>query len=164
MKSNLPLDFSIDKPNQTIHVKKEVAAPLTTVWSAWTEPKWLDQWWAPKPWVAKTKSMDFTEGGQWLYAMVGPEGEEHWSIADYKKIEPQKFFEGEDAFTDSEGNVNPDMPRMNWKVSFSEASDHTIVDIAIAFNTAEDLDKTLEMGFQEGFTMGLGNLDELLER
>ncbi|MFT3794153.1 SRPBCC family protein [Flavobacterium sp.] len=164
MKSNLTMDFSIDQSSNSVHVKKEFDAPLATVWSAWTQSQWLDQWWAPKPWKAQTKSMDFTEGGRWLYAMVGPEGEEHWSIADYKKIEPHQFFEGEDAFTDSQGNINPGMPRMNWKVRFSKTSDSTLVDIHITFDQPDDLESTLKMGFQEGFTMGLGNLDELLAK
>jgi hypothetical protein len=27
--------------------------------------------------------MDFIEGGQWLYAMIGLKGEEHWSLSNY---------------------------------------------------------------------------------
>ncbi|HYG14458.1 MAG TPA: SRPBCC domain-containing protein, partial [Bacteroidia bacterium] len=77
MKNNLLMDFNVDKANRKIKVTREFAAPLSQVWEAWTNSQVLDQWWAPKPWKAKTKTMNFTEGGYWLYAMVGPEGEEH---------------------------------------------------------------------------------------
>lgn len=164
MKTEMTMDFSVDKDNNKIHVKREFAAPLKTVWAAWTQSGWLDQWWAPKPWKAETKSMDFREGGQWLYAMVGPEGEKHWSIADYTKINPEKSFEGLDAFTDENGTVNPEMPRSKWKVSFSESGDSTMTDIELAFDNAKDLQMNLDMGFEEGFTKGLENLDALLKQ
>lgn len=164
METKLRMDFFVDKPNRRIHVKREFAAPLATVWQAWTDSKWLDQWWAPKPWKARTQSMDFAEGGRWLYAMVGPEGEEHWSIADYKSIEPQQSFTGDDAFTDADGNINTDMPQTNWQVNFNQSGEHTLVDITLSYDKLEDLEGILEMGFQDGFIMGLGNLDELLEK
>jgi uncharacterized protein YndB with AHSA1/START domain len=90
MKSNLLMNFTINKETSTVNVKREFNASLANVWSAWTEAEILDQWWAPAPWKARTKSMEFKEGGRRLYAMVGPQGEEHWAIADF------------DAFSDSE--------------------------------------------------------------
>lgn len=79
MKSNLIFDFTVDKENKTIHVARRFDAEVPLVWQAWTTPELLDQWWGPEPWRAETKSMDFRVGGHWLYAMVGPEGEKHWS-------------------------------------------------------------------------------------
>ena len=83
MKSNLLMNFTIDKENKTVNINREFRASIDNVWAAWTEPEILDQWWAPAPWKSKTKSMDFKVGGRRLYAMIGPEGEEHWAIADY---------------------------------------------------------------------------------
>lgn len=164
MKNNLLMEFAADKANRKINVKREFAAPIATVWAAWTQPELLDQWWAPKPYVAKTKSMDFTEGGRWLYCMVSPEGLEHWCRADYKKISDQKRYEVLDAFCDDKGNINTDFPRTNWKTDFSQSGDSTFVAIELTYDTLEDLEKILELGFQEGFTMALGNLDELLAK
>jgi uncharacterized protein YndB with AHSA1/START domain len=162
MNSNLVFYFHVDKENKTINVKREFAAPLQKVWAAWTQRELLDQWWAPKPWKSKTKSMDFSEGGRWIYAMVGPNGEEHWSIADFKAITPQRSYSTLDAFTDENGILTPGMPRANWTNTFTSNGETTTVDIAIKYEKLEDLEKYIEMGFKEGFTMGLGNLDELL--
>ena len=85
MTSQLAFDFIIDKENNTITVSREFAAELPLVWDAYTKSEMLDQWWAPKPWKARTKSMDFREGGFWHYAMVGPNGEEHWAFINYQK-------------------------------------------------------------------------------
>ncbi|WP_312302176.1 hypothetical protein [Chryseobacterium sp.] len=49
MKSNLLFDFSVNKENNTIVVKREFNANLELVWQAWTTAELLDQWWAPKP-------------------------------------------------------------------------------------------------------------------
>jgi uncharacterized protein YndB with AHSA1/START domain len=162
MNQSLLFDFQVDKENKTIHVTREFDAEKQLVWDAWTKPELLDQWWAPKPWVAKTKSMDFREGGSWLYAMVSPEGEYHWCRVDYKKIEPVVSFSGLDAFCDENSVMNDAMPRSNWNNRFSENNGTTTVDIRITFQDLNSLEKIIEMGFKEGFTMGLGNLDELL--
>lgn len=162
MNSNLAYDFTVNKEEKTITVQREFAADVATVWSAYTQSEILDQWWAPKPWQARTKRMDFREGGQWLYAMVGPNGEEHWSIADYKRIVPQQQFVGLDGFTDSEGNLNPDMPQSSWDVRFSAKGAHTLVHILITYADLEQLEATIKMGFKEGLAMGMENLDALL--
>jgi len=156
------MNFVVDKENNKVRVTREFAAPLSKVWAAWTQSELLDQWWAPKPWKAKTKTMDFKEGGHWLYAMVGPEGEEHWCRADFKSVLPMKSFKGVDAFCDPQGKINTDFPIVYWYCNFSEAKNKTIVNIEIDFDSLADLEKYIEMGFKEGFTKALGNLDELL--
>lgn len=157
------MNFSVDKENKQIKVEREFAAPVSKVWAAWTESHLLDQWWAPKPWQARTKTMDFREGGSWLYAMVGPAGEEHWAKADFKSIKPLKSFQLQDAFCDEAGNIDQASPRTSWTTRFSENADATQVSIAIAFETLDDLEKIIEMGFKEGFIAAMENLDELLK-
>jgi len=161
--SALLMNFSVDKENKKIRVERDFEAALARVWAAWTESHWLDQWWAPKPWQAKTKKMDFSEGGYWLYAMIGPDGTKMWSRADYKSIIPLKTFSGQDAFCDEEGNIDDKFPTSYWTVDFIEKQSSTKIYIEILFNELADMEKYVEMGFKEGFTAGLENLDNLLE-
>jgi uncharacterized protein YndB with AHSA1/START domain len=156
------MKFSIDKENRKISVERQFAAPISKVWAAWTDSMLLDQWWAPKPWKTRTKKMDFRVGGYWLYAMVGPQGEEHYGIDEYISIVLGKSFTGLDAFSDSEGNINKDLPQNKWEVNFVEHSGATFMKIDLSFDQLEDLEKIVEMGFKEGFTSALDNLDELL--
>lgn len=162
MSKSMLMNFVVDKDNKQIKVEREFDAPLPMVWSAWTESKLLDQWWAPKPWHARTKSMDFKPGGSWLYAMIGPDGETHWSKADFKTIEPQKSFSALDGFCDENGTINTDMPRSLWKNTFTNKGESTLVNIVITYDQLADLEQTINMGFKEGFTAGLQNLDTLL--
>lgn len=163
MLSTTETKVSKDLANKKITVTKQFNAPPQTVWEAWTTKEVLDQWWAPKPWRAETKSMDFKEGGSWLYAMVGPEGERHNATVNYTKIDSPNSFEGTDAFADDQGNVNKSMPQTKWKVDFKKSGSGTQVIATISAESKEALEKLLEMGFEEGFKMGLNNLEEYLE-
>ena len=44
MNHNLAFDFSVDKENKTIKVKREFAAEHALVWDAYTKQELLDQW------------------------------------------------------------------------------------------------------------------------
>ncbi len=162
MSANLAFDFSVNKENNTITVKREFAAELQLVWDAYTKSEILDQWWAPKPWKARTKTMDFREGGHWHYAMIGPAGEEHWAWADYKNIEQGKKFTGHDAFADVDGNINKEMPQSKWDVTFTDKGERTLVDFHITYGDLAQLEATVEMGFKDGLRMAMEGLDELL--
>lgn len=164
MNKAMIFNFDVDKENRKIKVERSFDAPLDLVWSAWTEAEILDQWWAPKPWRAETKSMDFSEGGRWHYSMVGPEGERHWALMNYVVIEPKKSFAGVDAFGDEGGNVNTAQPGSNWTNTFAEKDGATLVTNEISFDDLSQMEGMIAMGFKEGFTMGLGNLDELLAK
>ncbi len=163
MNPTLLFDFSVNKEMKTINVKREFAADLETVWAAWTTPELLDLWWAPKPYQTVTKSMDFREGGMWLYHMVAPDGAKHWCRADYKKITVLKNFSALDAFCDEHGNINREFPRSLWNNAFLEKGDATTVNITIEYQDLADLEKIIQMGFKEGFTMALSNLDQYLQ-
>jgi uncharacterized protein YndB with AHSA1/START domain len=162
MNTNLAFDFSVDKENKTITVTREFDAEVSLVWDAYTKSEILEQWWAPKPWKARTKAMDFREGGHWHYAMVGPAGEVHWAWASYEKIIVQKKFTGLDAFADEEGNVNNSLPQSTWDVTFTGKGPITLVQTKITYPDLSQLEAILQMGFKEGYTMAMENLDELL--
>jgi len=164
MRNRLLFEFTADKVNNKVLIKREFNANQDLVWDAFTKPEILDQWWAPKPWVSKTKSMEFKVGGRRLYAMCGPEGEEHWALADYISITPKTNFQHFDAFCDNSGNINEDFPRSEWNVDFVNQNGTTLVNIAIKHETLADLEKIIELGFKEGFTMALENLDDLFKK
>lgn len=160
--NTLLMDFSVDRETSTVHVKKQFQAPQNLVWDAFTKQEILDQWWAPLPWLAKTKFMEFREGGRWLYSMIGPEGEEHWALADYISISPKTNFKLEDAFCDAEGKINMEWPSSGWNLHFEEVNGITMVSIEIRHASLQDLEKIIELGFKEGFIMALDNLTKLL--
>ena len=162
MNSNLLFEFIVSKENNTIHIKREFNASLELIWDTWTKPELLDQWWGPKPWRTETKTMDFRKGGCWLYAMVSPEGEKHWSKSSYISIENQKSFSSKDGFCDENGTINPTFPQNLWENNFIPKENNVLVDIVLTYDTLADLEKNIEMGFEDGMTIDFQQLDELL--
>ena len=162
--NNLLFDFTVDKAAKQVYVTKEFDAELSLVWDAFTKQELLDQWWAPKPWASKTKSMNFKEGGRRFYAMVSPEGQEHWSIQDFTSISPTTNFKFVDAFTDKDEVINSAFPSSEWDLNFSEQNNTTTVKITIRHKTLAALEQIMQMGFKEGFTMTLNELETLLQQ
>lgn len=162
MKHTLQFDFLVDKDKNTITVKREFAANRQLVWDCYTKSELLDQWFAPKPFTTKTKSMEFREGGHWIYAMVDPDGKEYWGRTDYLKIRPIEKYTALDAFCDESGEPNPALPRAEWIVSFVDQGEHALVETVVTYNSLTDLETVIQMGMKEGLTSTLEKLDELL--
>src|SRR3954469_19884176 len=160
MTNDLLFDFTVDKATKTVVINREFDAELSLVWDAFTKQEILDQWWAPKPWASKTKVMNFEVGGRRFYAMVSPEGQEHWSVQKYTSISPKTNFKFLNAFADKD--ENPQLPGSEWDLSFSEENGTTKVSVSIYNESLARLEKMIEMGFKEGFGICLQQLDELL--
>ena len=158
--SNLQFDFIVDESTNTVLINKEFNAEQSLVWDAFTKQELLDQWWAPKPFMSRTKFMDFKVGGRRFYAMVSPEGQEHWAIQQYTSISPRTNFKMFNAFADKD--ENPQLPGSDWDFNFSEQSGITKVNITIYNDSLERMKKMIEMGFREGFTTTLNELEGLL--
>ena len=61
-------------------------APRALVWKAWTDPKYVMQWWGPKGFTAPFCEMDFRVGGKFLCCMRAPDGQEGWNAGEYHEI------------------------------------------------------------------------------
>jgi uncharacterized protein YndB with AHSA1/START domain len=160
--NSLQFDFIVDKTKKTVYVNKEFAAGLSLVWDAFTKQELLDQWWAPKPFQSKTKIMEFKVGGRRFYAMVSPEGQENWQIQSYTSITPKSNFKFLSVFADKD--ENPFLPGSNWDLNFMEKDGITKVSISIYNDSLERMERMIEMGFKEGFTALLNELETLLQK
>ncbi len=164
-KNNLLFDFTVDKTKKTVFITREFDAGLSLVWDAFTKQEILDQWTAPEPFKARTKFMDFKVGGRRFFAMVSPEGQERWSIQKYTSITPKTNFKYLNAFADKD--ENPELPGSEWDLNFIENNDPvgrgtTTVNITIYNESLARLEKMVEMGFKEGLTVTLNNLEKIL--
>jgi len=161
MTKDLLFDFTVDKAAKTVFITREFDAELSLVWDAFTKPELLDQWMAPKPWTAKTKYMNFEVGGRRVYAMISPEGEVGgWIVQEFTSITPKTNFKMYNAFADKDENL--ELPGSDWNFNFSEQGERTKVIITIYNESLARMERMIEMGFKEGYTMSLLNLDDLL--
>ena len=157
-------EFTVDKATNSVFITREFDAELPLVWDAFTKPEILDQWWAPKPLASKTKRMDLKVGGRRFYAMILPDGLEHWGIQEFTSVSPKTNLKWVASFTDKDENINTQLPSSNWDVNFSEHAGTTKVSMVIRHRTFANIEKLIEMGFREGFTMTLNFLEELLTK
>lgn len=157
-----PLELIVDKEAKTVSMTREFAAGIDLVWDAYTTQELLDQWWAPKPFISRTKVMDFRVGGRRFYAMVSPDGKEMWAFQKYNSITPKSNFKFFNAFADADENLQ--LPGSDWNFDFSGDGEKTTVSISIYNESLERLERVLESGFREGTAGQLANLDELLAK
>jgi uncharacterized protein YndB with AHSA1/START domain len=105
-------------------------APRELVWKAWTEPKYVMQWWGPKGFTAPVVRMDFRVGGKSLFCMKTPDGQEFWNAIEYHEIVPYEKIVSSMYFSDAAGN----------KVEAEEAGiEHEAIDGAFDVTLFEDL-------------------------
>ena len=156
----MQMDFIVDKQTKTVSITKEFAAELSLVWDAYTKPELLDQWWAPKP-------LDIANNGHGLQGRrkeILCNGEPRrcrtLGVQKYTSITPKTNFKFFNAFADKDENL--ELPGSDWDLNFSEQDGTTKVSISIYNESLERLEKMIEMGFKEGFTMTLTYLEDLL--
>jgi len=156
--------ISKDFDKKSIVVSREFNAPVEEVWQAYTDPKILDQWWGPAPWRAETKHMDFRVGGYWLCVMIGPQGEKQWGRMNYLAIDRHKSFEAEDEFCDENGKLNAELPVSKTQMVFTKTKTGTKADFIMTYSTEADLEKIVDMGFEQGISICMDQLEKLLEK
>ncbi|KAB1232042.1 SRPBCC family protein [Chryseobacterium viscerum] len=163
MESNII--FNKDFEELSIYVMKIYKADPSTVWNYFTKAELLDQWWGPKPWKCETIHQDFREGGTWMYTMIGPNGEKGpmYSQSEYGEIREHRSLDWMSGFCDEKGNINEDFPRSKWLIGFTGVEEGTKVTINIHYHSQEVMKKILDMGFEGGFSMGLNQLEGILE-
>ena len=83
---------------------------------------------------------------------------------DYLAIDPQKSFDVQDSFADENGVINRDMPVSKGRSAFTKTAKGTRVDFKLIYSTEEQLQKIVEMGFEQGITQCMDQLDALFEK
>jgi uncharacterized protein YndB with AHSA1/START domain len=79
-------------------------APRAIVWKAWTDPKYVMQWWGPKGFTSPSCKIDFRVGGKFLCCMKSPDGQEFWNAGEYHEIVLHEKIVSSMFFADSKGN------------------------------------------------------------
>ena len=92
---------------QDLVITRVFDAPRDAVWKAWTDPKRFMRWWGPEGFTSPSCKMDLRVGGNYLFCMRSPEGQDYWSTGVYRDIVPLERIVFTDSFADEKGNVVP---------------------------------------------------------
>ena len=151
-------------------LERTLNAPRELVWKAWTDPKLLKQWFAPKPYEISEVDFDLRPGGIFRIRMVGPDGFDTghgsagcvlevvdgerlvWTSALAPEYRPAEMGEGCESFP------------MTAIVTMEDAGDGKTLYRAVALHRNEaDCDMHANMGFDEGWGKCAGQLEELAQ-
>ena len=78
----------LERDPRSISGTREFDAPRALVFSAWTDPKHLAQWWGPFGFTTTTHSFDFRPGGVWRFVMHEPGGRDYQNRVTFEEIVP----------------------------------------------------------------------------
>lgn len=153
----------MDTESLTMTITAEFEASIERVWQLWEDPGQFAKWWGPPTYPATVVDHDLSPGGRVSYYMTGPEGGQHWGWWKVIEVDPPSGLEFEDGFGDETGKPDPAMPVTTTRVELSEESGGpTRMSIHTKFPSLQALQQLVEMGLEEGITLALGQIDDLL--
>jgi uncharacterized protein YndB with AHSA1/START domain len=155
-------DVQKDLAAGTMTITAEFDAPVERVWQVWADPRQLEQWWGPPTWPATFVEHDLTPGGTVTYFMTGPDGEQSRGWWKVTAVEPPHRLEVEDGFADDSGTPNLDMPVTVMRMTLSDEGGRTRMQIESTFPSTEAMEQMVNMGMEEGITLAIGQIDDLL--
>ena len=80
--------IDLERDPRSIVGSRVFDAPRALVFSVWTDPKHLAQWWGPNGFTTTTHAYDFRPGGVWRFVMHGPDGRHYQNRITFDEIVP----------------------------------------------------------------------------
>lgn len=144
--------------DKEIVISRLLSAPRELVFEVWTSPKHVDKWWGPDGFTNVTSKMEVRPGGEWVYVMHGPDGQNYDNrIRFIEIVKPEKLVYLHDS------GIDNDPAEFRVVVTFEPVGKQTKVTMVSVFKTKEARDFVVrEFGAIEGGKQHLGNLERYL--
>ena len=146
-----------------LRLERLLDAPRAKVWRCWTEPKLLEQWFAPRSWTTEVKTLELRPGGASHIVMRGPDGEESDGVGVFLEAVPEQRLVFTNAFTSGwiPSGQPAIVPFMTTIVEMSDEGGKTCYVVRALHWTEEARKQHEEMGFHEGWGQTTGQLEAL---
>ena len=143
-------------PELDLVLERVVPVPPKLMWTAWTTPEHVKEWFAPKPWSVTEVQIDLRPGGQFRSVMRSPEGELFPNEGCFLEIVPEKKL----VFTDAlqPGFRPAENPFFTAVVTFEPHGDGTRYIARALHQSVENRKKHEDMGFSVGWGQVLDQL------
>ncbi|WP_157157627.1 MULTISPECIES: SRPBCC domain-containing protein [unclassified Diaminobutyricimonas] len=158
------IDIAKDVDNRTLTITAEFAAPVDRVWALYADPRQLEKVWGPPTYPATFVDHDLTPGGRCTYYMTSPEGEKYGGWWQITAVDEPHSFSFDDGFAEADLTPNPDLPVSHNVYSFAPVAGGTRATFVSTYDSAEDLQKVLDMGVEEGSRESINQIDDFLTR
>lgn len=155
-------DVTHDLDSRTLTITAEFAAPPSRIWQIYADPRQLERIWGPPSHPATFVDHDFTPGGRVTYFMTGPEGEKYAGYWIIDSLDEPHGFTFRDGFADEDFAPVDSLPVSVNEYSFAEKDGRTVATFLSTYETAEALQKVLDMGVVEGASGAINQIDDFL--
>jgi uncharacterized protein YndB with AHSA1/START domain len=143
--------------DRTLDIVRVFDAPASLLFLAYSKPEHIMKWFGPKEWPVTKCEMDFRVGGEFHFAMTGPEGQKGPPFGGtYHEIVPNKRIVYDNGFEEFDDG------RMLVTVTFVEADGKTTLTISTLFDSVARKESYTEQGYIVGTESSLDNMEELL--
>jgi uncharacterized protein YndB with AHSA1/START domain len=137
-----------------LRLKRILAAPRTTVYSALSDPRQLAKWWGPRGFTAPGVEFDPRIGGSYRIAMQPPDGDPFYLSGEFLEVDPPARL----AFTFRWDPPDRDDRQTVASLSLEDRGERTEVLLTQGeFETEERLAL-----HEEGWAESLGRLEQML--
>ena len=155
-------DITTDLDARTLTITARFAAPVERVWGLYADPRQLERVWGPPTYPATFVDHELVVGSRSSYYMTSPEGERFagwWRITG---VEEPRRFTFDDGFAKADLTDAPDMPVSHNVYEFEADDEGTRATYVSSYDSAEDLQKVLDMGIEQGARLAIDQIDEAL--
>ena len=150
--------FVVD-PEKDLVLERIVPVPPSKVWSAWTEPQLLVQWFTPAPWRTESARVRPVPGGPFDVVMAGPNGERNDSKGCVLQAVPNRLLVWTDAL--SEGFRPQAEPFMTGILVLTPHLEGTHYRAVVRHVGPEARAQHAQMGFEHGWGTALDQLVQM---
>ena len=150
-------NLDLDSDPRSIIGMRVLDAPRDLVFSCFTDPKHLAQWWGPDGFTTTTSKFEFHSGGIWRFVMHGPDGRDYENRITFDEIvRPERIAYRHDGGDD----VEP--VQFKTTVTFEELGDgRTRLTWHGQFPTTEERDRVIkEYGADKGLVQTMARLGD----
>lgn len=158
----MTVESTIDRDALSLTFNADFDAEVSRVWQVWEDPRQLELWWGPPTWPATFPDHELRVGNESRYYMTGPEGDKAHGWMRFDAVDEPTSIHFVDGFGDAAGVPDHSMPENTTIVTFAETDGRTRMTISATYGSIDELEKVLAMGMQEGMTLALGQIDEIL--
>ncbi|HLM23166.1 MAG TPA: SRPBCC domain-containing protein, partial [Propionibacteriaceae bacterium] len=135
-------------------IRREFDAPARLLFEAYRNPEYLKRWLGPKGWPLTLCEMDFRKGGRFRFAMTGPDGIQGAPFGgEYLEIIPDRKI----AYV-----IDTYDELMTVTLTYDEKDGKTTLTYHTLFGSVAMKNEHIGMGFEQGITSALDQLEDIV--
>ena len=152
-------------PKTDLVLERVIDVPPETVWTAWTTPAHICNWFTPAPWSTAECEIDLRPGGVFKTVLQSPEGERFTHDGCYLEVVPHRRLVWTDSLLPGfRPAPKPFVPFfITAVITFTPEGRGTRYNATVLHAGEADAKKHLDMGFFDGWGKTTDNLIELVK-